>query len=302
MKKILIIGQYHHKNLFFLKQFIKNNIFFTEVNNIDDADIILSANVYFNTEKYPNKYFIFGPHFSVFPNTSVNNMKNTYNNACYIQPSAPSKNTWENEFHYKLLPIYAIPFGVDTDKFKPDNIAKTEVLLYYKNRDPAELKFVQDFLKNQNIKYKLFNYMDKYQENDYIQYLKRSKYGIWVGSHESQGFALEEALSCNVPLLVWNVTLRKQAWKERNVYKNIKSHVTTVPYWDDTCGEVFYNKDELIPTFTRFIKNLNNYKPREFVQNNLSIQHLTNVWNTFIYKYFDESLANTGTETHQVVE
>jgi hypothetical protein len=56
------------------------------------------------------------------------------------------------------------------------------------------------------IPYKIFNYLQRYNEAEYLTYLQSCKYGIWIDAHESQGFALEEALSCNVPLLVWNVS------------------------------------------------------------------------------------------------
>ena len=59
----------------------------------------------------------------------------------------------------------------------------------------------------------------KYPEEEYIKYLQESKYGIWLGAHESQGFALEEALAINVPLLVWNVKYMSQ--EVRSNYKDI---------------------------------------------------------------------------------
>ena len=56
------------------------------------------------------------------------------------------------------------------------------------------------------------SYINKYNETDYINYLKECKYGIWVDAHESQGFALEEALSLDVPLLVWNIKSLNQEY------------------------------------------------------------------------------------------
>ena len=124
--------------------------------------------------------------------------------------------------------------------------------------------------------------MKRYDEKDFLTQLKNSKYGIWLGRHESQGFALEETLSCDVPLLVWNVKLREQEWSKRYVYKNVKSSVTTIPYWDKTCGEYFYNSNELEETFDIFIKNIDTYEPRKFILNNLSQERCSEKWNTFI--------------------
>jgi hypothetical protein len=52
-------------------------------------------------------------------------------------------------------------------------------------------------------------------------------------------------------------------------YNNIPA--TTIPYWDETCGEFFYNGNELNNTFEIFVSKLDTYKPRDFILNNLSI-------------------------------
>ena len=49
--------------------------------------------------------------------------------------------------------------------------------------------------------------------------MQKAKYGIILDAHESQGFAIEEALSCNVPLLVWNTKFMSQEYGSR--YENI---------------------------------------------------------------------------------
>ena len=267
-KKIFIIDNYHHKNMCFLKKIYKDNL----VNSIEKADVIFSAATYINTEKYPEKKFIFGPHFSVFPNQITRKLSNKYKNAIYIQPSQPSVDTWQKEFNYNSLPMKALPFGVNTEKFKPIEEEKKEILLYYKSRDPNELIFLKNFLKNKNINYKLFSYNNKYSEEDYLNSLQRAKYMIVLDAHESQGFAIEEALSCNVPLLVWSVILRNQEYPYKKEYKNVKSKVTTIPYWDKRCGEFFFEKEELEETFNKFINNLNTYKPRDYILENLSVK------------------------------
>ena len=100
-----------------------------------------------------------------------------------------------------------------------------------------------------------------------------------MDAHESQGFALEEALSCNVPLLIWNVTSMNQ--EHGSSYSDIPA--TTIPYWDERCGEYFYSENELENTFNKFVSNIETYKPREYIVDNLSFdvceQKLINVIN-----------------------
>ncbi len=280
MLNITICGQYHHKNKYFLDKMCKK--YFNYVNTINEADIVLSADKYIDITLYPNKFFILGPHFSVFPNDIVKKFNNKHNNACYIHPSEQCGVFWRDIFNFNNLEIFPMPCGVNMDYYKP-NCNRTKVLVYYKYRNPDELRHVEDFLKKKNIEYKVFDYRKKYKESDYINYLNECKYGIWVGCHESQGFALNEALSCNVPLLVWNVKLFNQQYmlsKELIIDKNI--YLTTIPYWDETCGEFFYEKDEIEEKYKNFINKLNEYKPRDFIMKRLSIEELNKVWYEFI--------------------
>lgn len=269
--KVIIYQKYHHKNYESLINSIRI-LNWIIVYNIEDADIVFSASTYIDITKHPNKKFIFGPHFSVFPNNVVEKFNNQHKNAIYIQPSQPSVNTWINEFKFSKLPVYSYAFGVNTDKFKPSNTNRKQIFIYYKRRKPCELEYIISFLKNKNINYKLFSYTSSYNEIDYIKTLKESKYGIWIGSHESQGYALEEALSSNVPLLVWNVKLRIQEYGSEHIYKNVKSNVTTIPYWDDRCGMYFYKQEEFKDTYNKFISNLDTFKPREFILENLTFE------------------------------
>ena len=163
-----------------------------------------------------------------------------------------------------------MPFGVDTLKFNEIKHInhRSKVFLYFKRRDPNELNSIINFLKTKNIHPKIFSYANKYDENEYINYLHDAKFGFWLDAHESQGFALEEALSCNVPLLVWNVTSLNQ--EHGSNYPN--AHATTIPYWDERCGKYFTDISQLDTTFNNFINDLSEYKPREYILENISIE------------------------------
>lgn len=283
MKKAFLFNNYHFKNQEFLNKYVKKN--FTLTNTLNDADVVFSPSTYIDIENYPNKKFIFGNHFSVFPNSTVRRFNNIHNNAIYIQPSQQSVDTWQKEFNFTNLPMKTIQFAINTEKFKPSisNDEKDDtVMVYYKDRNPEEFKYIITFLNSKKINYRIFSYTQRYKEEDFINYLKKTKYAIWLGSHESQGFALLETLSTNVPILVWNVTLRKQQWSYRERYKNIQSKVTSIPYWDSTCGEYFYNQNEFENKFNKFINNLDNYQPRQFILNNLTYNICEKKWNNLI--------------------
>ena len=53
-------------------------------------------------------------------------------------------------------------------------------------------------------------------------------------------------------------------------YDKIKC--TTIPYWSEQCGEVFYDKEELNEVYEKFINKLDTYEPRKYILENLSVE------------------------------
>ena len=268
--KLLVLGNFHHKNMIGLELLLKSINFqykYGSIHEISEYDIIYSPNYPIDTSKYPSKRFIFGPHFSVFPDNRLLNINNIHNNSIYIQPSKWAADTWRNFNVEKVIKIKEFPFPVEIDRFKPiENNSKHEVFIYFKRRKPEELKFIESFLNMKNISYKLFDYVKKYKEEDYLKCLQSGKYGIIVDAHESQGFAIQEALSCNVPLLVWKVKYMSQ--EEGANYPDIPC--TNIQYWDKRCGEYFIEKENFEETYYKFINKIGTYKPREYILDNLT--------------------------------
>ena len=279
MKLLYINNWCHHKNLNALlhyKNIEIHQINSEQLNNIDltNYDAVYNPSEPIDVSKYSNKKtqatFIFGPHFSIFPDEKIISIK--HKNAVYIQPSQWAKNVWKNynnRFECVELNIIQLPFGVETDKFNEIKLIqeRTKVFVYFKHRNQNELFFLSQFLNNMGIEFRIFGYDCRYDEADYLQYLQESKYGIILDAHESQGFAIEEALSCNVPLFVWNVKSMNQ--EEGCNYPDFPA--TSIPYWDERCGEFFYNADEIEETLRRFLSKLETYRPRNYVLETLSM-------------------------------
>lgn len=284
MKILFIKSNIHHKNLNFILNCKKINFHIIEsFNNIDNIDLnlfdaVISPCEPINVKKYKNTKFIFGPQFSVFPTNKLNEIKG--NNSVYNLLSQWVIDIWKLYPICDNLKLVSLPFGVDTDKFvnKKHINERNKIMVYFKHRNPIELKLIINFLNNKNLKHTIFSYDKKYKETDYINYLQECKFCIWVDAHESQGFALQEALSCDVPLLVWNVTSMNQEYNSR--YLDLKA--TTTPYWNNKCGELFYNINELEIVYNKFINNIENYKPREFILENLSTSICENRFIEFV--------------------
>ena len=223
--KVLIIGTFHHKNkegLELMLSYLNFEYKWGNYYDISDYDLIFLPDNPIDTSKFPLKKFIFGNHFSVFPTNKIIHINNIHKNSVYIQPSEWASQVWRDMKAETFIPIKTLPFAVNVDKFKPIDSVKDKVFIYFKARKLEELNILTTFLNKKNIQYEIFDYRKKYNEKDYIECLQKSKYGIWLGRHESQGFALQEALSMNVPLLVWDVKSMNQEEKvtdEKIVYK-----------------------------------------------------------------------------------
>ena len=279
MNLLIINGNLHNKNKEGLIKLLKKleiQYNFGNINDIKNFDIIYSPSLPINSALYPKKKFIFGPHFSVFPDKRLLVIDNINKNAVYIQPSEWVCKLWSYFKEIQHIPLKQLCFPVNTEKFIPLNIkthlTRKKVFIYFKRRKQKELSFLKTFLHNKNIEFKVFDYVKRYKEEDYLKYLQESKYGIILDAHESQGFAIEEALSCNVPLLVWNVRSLNQ--EEGVKYPDIPA--TSIPYWDNRCGESFYNKEEFEEKYNEFTSKLDTYKPREFVLDKLGIDKCAN--------------------------
>lgn len=279
--RVLIINTFiHHKNKIGIEKILNNLNFefkYGTVRDISEYNIIYSPSIPIDTSKYPDKKFIFGNNFSVFPDEKLKSINNIHDNSIYIQPSEWVVDFWNNLSASKYIKIKCFPFPVDTIKFHSNIKTREKIFIYFKNRDLKQLHFIEKYLNKLNITYQIFNY-GKYNEHDYINVLNNAKYGIWIGSHESQGFALEEALSCNVPLLVWNTRYLSDMYD----ISLPKYECTTIPYWDSRCGEVFYSYNDFPDIFNKFLENINQYKPREYILENLSVKRCSERFNQLI--------------------
>jgi len=270
MYHILLVGWLHHKNEAAIRKYDKIRV--TRASHIEEYagdlsiyDVVYCPSSAVDVSQYPGVKFVFGPHFSVFPDERVIRM---IGGGTYIQPSRWVMDFWKLAPFCSDISMVDVPFGVDTEYFTPDvsGVVRNNAFIYFKRRRPDELSYVEGLMRSYGVSYRVFTY-GHYDEADYLKYLRTCKFGIWLDAHESQGFALEEALSINVPLFVWNVRLLSQEYGSS--YPDI--FATSIPYWDSMCGEVVYTREEVVDGFLRFLSNLDSYRPREFVIKELSI-------------------------------
>lgn len=190
---------------------------------------------------------------------------------------------WVVDYYYEMakeciMPIAEFPLSVHTDAFKPYDppLPKdTDCIVYVKRRSHSLVKKALALLLQKGLQYKFFKY-GSYKEEEYKTSLHRTKFMLVLDAHESQGFALEEAMSCNVPLLVMDATSMYDEMNEDNqssTYKHLRPKklvATSVPYWSDICGIKIQSVDDLSDAMDTMMNTYSQYEPRKYILETLS--------------------------------
>ncbi len=217
---------------------------------------------------------IVGPNLYILPR----NIPDDLNMSSYvlIHPSKWAAEFWK-DFGFNRCQLDFWPAGIDTGEYSPSKKTRDKVLIYFKQRYEEELLKIENVLKNKNIKYSVIKY-GSYIESDYKKMLSESKYVIWLGRHETQGIALENALSTNTPIILcevkflgqWVPTQKESSFftKEENEYKN----VSVAPYFSDECGIKIDNLDKIKEIIDYMENNFLKFSPRKYVIENLSLE------------------------------
>jgi len=173
--------------------------------------------------------------------------------------------------------VTAWPVGIDTEQWKPLEGEKTiDFLIYYKIRwqhEQMEKELVEPItntLDARKISYQFIRY-GSYTHNELTEKLKSSKAVIFLCEHETQGSAYQQVLATNTPILAWD---RGGYWQDPAYYpRRVKYQpVSSVPYWDERCGEKFTDADDFKEKVNIFLNNLNTYNPRDYILGNLTLE------------------------------
>jgi hypothetical protein len=281
--KFLQIGASHPRNEEFFKRICANlghEYHHSGGPNCIDRgyDLVWSPGQWFNPDRFPNSKILYGPQFWVFPNPShpmFSEARKEHRNRCIFTCLSPWVQTLYHEFmdiSKSTIPFVPLPFGVNIPPLTKKDNCTLDCIVYFKNRDPLLLQFATDFLQMKGLRFKVFTY-GSYTLEDYCQTLKKTRFVIWIGTHESQGFALEECMASNTPLYIYTVKTMKEEYVSGDFYyKNYKEplNAITASYWDSSCGEIVSSQEEFCSQFDSFIAKLDTYTPWEFVTKNLS--------------------------------
>lgn len=196
------------------------------------------------------------PEFSLFVSPTINRI---------LVPSG-----WVKELYSRIKPeldskMSVWASGVDTEYWQPSKeVAKdTDFLVYDKARYDRLRKCVHRGLCESGYSFETITY-GQYQQSDYRQMLRRSRYMIFLSRCETQGLAAFEAWACDVPTFAWD----RGFWQHKRVcFKGASS----VPYMNPRTGGVFKLPETFCPALRSFLARSDTFKPRDYVMSGFSI-------------------------------
>ena len=227
---------------------------------------------------FVGKPVLLGPNIVELPDDLPLLRKKLSESSIYLHPSDWPSKIWNYE-GFNETRLKSWPVGIDTEKFaKIDRVTNNKVLVYFKQRQKKLLERAKKIIHRMNLEYSLIEY-GTYSEDEFILALNEAKFGIWIGCTESQGIALQEALSTNLPLIVLDATTlfdntikpKKSRFKKETFQKLSSIKTSSAPYFDERCGIKITNIIELESTIKELLSNINNYQPRNYILENLTL-------------------------------
>jgi hypothetical protein len=231
---------------------------------------------------------LYGPHHSIFPEGALLGPENIdWSKRCVYT----TLSTWNqgvfNEFGSStVIPCIPLPFSVNPFikdiQWFPKSL---DCFVYMKQRDPAQLEYVETILKKYKLKYKVFSY-GSYDEEEYKNTRRIARFAIWIGTYEAQAYQLEECLVSNIPILLWDVSsmINEYDLYYKSYAGKKQLYATSAPTWSSSCGEKIIHKYDFETALISIQSNLSIYKPRKYVLSQLSnMTCMKRILDTFSY-------------------
>lgn len=176
--------------------------------------------------------------------------------------------------------VKAWPVGIDTCKWVPagESEKDLDVLLYdkvlwkYSAQRERLVDPIREVLRKSGRTVVELRY-GAYREEEFQAALGRCRAMIFLCEHETQGIAYQQALSCGVPIYAWDPG---GPWQDPSYYpdKVVFGPVTSIPYWDDRCGDRFDDFEAFECGWSGFWRRVcdDEFQPRDYILENLTLE------------------------------
>lgn len=162
--------------------------------------------------------------------------------------------------------VYVWHSGIDTNfwRNKRMDVRRREVLIYVKDLNEVEnLRRAEAYLRKFDFSFTTLVY-GSYSQPHFKSVLNRVVAAIWIGSTESQGLALIECWSMDIPTLV----LKKNIWCDP-IGNQFQS--SSAPFMSDSTGLFSSSSTFSENDFHHFFSKLDDFSPREYVNENFDL-------------------------------
>jgi hypothetical protein len=246
--------------------------------NDPSVTILWLPMMWISPDEFPGKYILYGPHHFVFPQGQlIGPLNKEWAKRCvYTTLSDWNLKVFAEFAKETVIPLKALSFGINPTIQDSSRIPKIiDCIIYFKRRDPNLLKTVCKQVEELGLRFKVFTY-GTYKNEEYINSLKIAKCCIWIGTHESQGFAFQECLASNVPILCLDASTMFEELTPRGIsqYEHLKGkrllQSTTATQWSPECGIKITEMNEFKSALTLLLEDTTKYQPRTFILSKVS--------------------------------
>lgn len=202
-------------------------------------------------------FFIAGPNLITLP-YEISQFPGRHMLNLYLQPCQWACELFVAAKEFLNIRVSVWACGVNSQDWAEKNSKKNFYLIYIKNNLPIVSEITHEMDKL-SINYKTIFY-GSYSKIKYKKLLSESIAMIYISESESQGVALLEAWSCNVPTYVFRAI---------KYYGDSQVPSSAAPYLEEKCGDFFMDVKELI---NLLINNIiaTSKKPRAYVLQNFT--------------------------------
>ena len=180
---------------------------------------------------------------------------------------------WAVDF-YRDAPALAAksrscPCGVDAQHWKPSGGARTKTaIVYWKSGDEAFCEAVEDIVRACGLEPRRLRSLHGehaiFNPDDYRRFLDEAVAGVFLSTFETQGLALVEAWSMDVPTIVWDPRGIAE-WRGHRFESK-----SSAPYLTPATGRAWTAIDELEPALRGALADRSTFRPRQWV-----LHHMT---------------------------
>jgi glycosyltransferase involved in cell wall biosynthesis len=205
---------------------------------------------------------------------------------------------WTMDF-YRAFPALVgksrvCPCGVDAELWKPAGRAKERAaVVYWKSGDERFCQAVEAIVRSAGLE--PLRFRSGHGEHGiftpaaYREALNRAAVGVFLSTFETQGIALAEAWSMDVPTVVWDPQGEAE-WRGRTFKSG-----SSAPFLTPSTGVAFRTIDELEPALGRALAALDAFQPRAWV-----LKHMTDaICSEMLYRLIRDAAGAASTTRHR---